>query len=448
MTNTLTEFKSKLGEIPQTFEDEVRSTVEKVLENTLPWKGYKEAGMIHDRELALITDYDKKPLETKKNLLKELGEEYAEFFLELLMKTENETPIKFFLTLIDQILIEKLAPVSLFLQLGNKKPKTLPFAPFVRILNKSEFEPFTHAKASTIFAKLLIATVDIPQEHLEFVCKWVSTQLRKTDEKSISVGITSLQIFLKHDSFRLAFADKHLNLLTPLLNPDSKNFQLLYQVVNCVWLVSFNKEIAAKISETKIIPNLAKILKNVPREKIIRMCLASFVNLLDKSNNNEQMIDGDVLRQCEVFAQKNWGDEDIAEDLETLIEILQKNLVVLSSFDMYKKEVMSGNLDWTPVHKSERFWKENALLFEEDKYKLLLMLKELLESESSLVKCVACWDLGEFARLHPRGRQILQQIKVKLPLMKLMEHPDAEVRRQALLSTQKLLVQHYEFLGQ
>lgn len=43
-----------------------------------------------------------------------------------------------------------------------------------------------------------------------------------------------------------------------------------------------------------------------------------------------------------------------------------------SSFEMYKKEIMSGNLDWTPVHKSERFWKENAHLFEEDKYKLLL----------------------------------------------------------------------------
>lgn len=45
---------------------------------------------------------------------------------------------------------------------------------------------------------------------------------------------------------------------------------------------------------------------------------------------------------------------------------------VNSTFEMYKKEIMSGNLDWTPVHKSERFWKENAHLFEEDKYKVLL----------------------------------------------------------------------------
>lgn len=72
MTNVLTDYKTKLGDIPQTFEDEVRNTADKVLEHTLPWKGYKEAGMIQDRELTLITDYDKKNSETKKNLLVEV----------------------------------------------------------------------------------------------------------------------------------------------------------------------------------------------------------------------------------------------------------------------------------------------------------------------------------------------------------------------------------------
>lgn len=51
--------------------------------------------------------------------------------------------------------------------------------------------------------------------------------------------------------------------------------------------------------------------------------------MLDIENNNEQMIDGDVLRTCEALAQKNWGDEDIIQDLQKIIEVLQKNLVVL-----------------------------------------------------------------------------------------------------------------------
>ncbi len=54
--------------------------------------------------------------------------------------------------------------------------------------------------------------------------------------------------------------------------------------------------------------------------------------MLDKGNNNEQMIDGDVLRQCELLSAKNWGDEDITQDLEKLVEVLQKNLVVLRFF--------------------------------------------------------------------------------------------------------------------
>lgn len=78
------------------------------------------------------------------------------------------------------------------------------------------------------------------------------------------------------------------------------------------------------------------------------------------------------MKPLENLSNKNWGDEDIVEDLEYLQEVLQKNLVHLSSFDTYKNELLSGKLEWSPVHRSEKFWRENAHRLEEDRNKLLL----------------------------------------------------------------------------
>jgi len=42
-----------------------------------------------------------------------------------------------------------------------------------------------------------------------------------------------------------------------------------------------------------------------------------------------------------------------------------------SSLDRYKKELTSGKMDWTPVHRSEKFWRENVTQFEAREYQLL-----------------------------------------------------------------------------
>lgn len=44
---------------------------------------------------------------------------------------------------------------------------------------------------------------------------------------------------------------------------------------------------------------------------------------------------------------------------------------VLSSFDEYSSELKSGRLEWSPVHKSEKFWRENAIRLNEKNYELL-----------------------------------------------------------------------------
>ena len=62
---------------------------------------------------------------------------------------------------------------------------------------------------------------------------------------------------------------------------------------------------------------------------------------------------------------QSWEDEDVPALLEDLGEALAANIKLLSSWDKYKKEVLSGSLDWTPMHTSDAFWTENAPHFEE-----------------------------------------------------------------------------------
>lgn len=66
----------------------------------------------------------------------------------------------------------------------------------------------------------------------------------------------------------------------------------------------------------------------------------------------------------------------------------------------------SGRLEWSPVHRSAQFWRENASRLNEKNYELLRMLVHLLEtSQDPEVLSVASYDIGEYVRHYPRGKQ-------------------------------------------
>jgi len=129
------------------------------------------------------------------------------------------------------------------------------------------------------------------------------------------------------------------------------------------------------------------------------------------------------LKQLQILEQRKFDDEDIMADIEFLSEKLHSSVQDLSSFDEYATEVRfdyvykllrvrwellkvkSGRLEWSPVHKS-KFWRENAQRLNEKNYELLRILIHLLEtSKDPLVLSVASFDIGEYVRHYPRGKQ-------------------------------------------
>lgn len=106
---------------------------------------------------------------------------------------------------------------------------------------------------------------------------------------------------------------------------------------------------------------------------------------------------------------QNFEDEDVTATLEWLRERLAENIRLLSSWDKYKKEVLSGTLDWSPMHNSEAFWLENGAHLEDKDFQILRVLLKLLEtSRDGRTLAVAANDLSQFITYVPHGRQIVQ----------------------------------------
>lgn len=85
---------------------------------------------------------------------------------------------------------------------------------------------------------------------------------------------------------------------------------------------------------------------------------------------------------------------------------------ILTSFEKYEKEIDSDNLEWGPIH-SEKFWKENVKRFEDKDFLIIKKLIKLLESDNEKNVAIACYDLGEFCRFHPFGKNVLENCNGK-----------------------------------
>lgn len=157
------------------------------------------------------------------------------------------------------------------------------------------------------------------------------------------------------------------------------------------------------------------------------------------------MIDNKLLEFLFSEQKKPINDEKIKENIVFLIDILEKNYKIFSSYEKFIKELETEVLIFGPCH-SEKFWKENFKKTESDDFKIIHTLVRLLDSADEITKAVACFDLGEFSRLYPFSKQILEKNGGKAKLMKLVEHENDTVRENALVALQKLMINNQSLL--
>ncbi|TKY88153.1 hypothetical protein EX895_002863 [Sporisorium graminicola] len=220
--------------------------------------------------------------------------------------------------------------------------------------------------------------------------------------------------------------------------------QLIYQVVLCFWLLSFNKDIAAELNvKLGLVPLLVDVARNAVKEKVTRVTVATFRNLLAKAPdvNAPVMLGSKCLTLAENLLSRKWSDEEIEEDLEYIKAELAERLKTMTTWDEYLSELQSGQLTFeSPVHELDDFWKENAPKFVDEDGKVLKQLVTILdESEDPTTLAVACSDVGKFVHFFEQGKKRVSDLGAKAKIMALMAHPDANVKYHALHTVAKLV---------
>ncbi|GFG31769.1 hypothetical protein Cfor_04208 [Coptotermes formosanus] len=452
------------------------------------WQSYHQSQMISQEDYNFIVAFDNADTASRGALLQDNRSQCAKTFLNLLGHVSKDQTIQYILIMIDDMLQEDRSRVEIFREHSFKKRESV-WGPFLNLLNRPN--GFIINMTSIIIAKIACWSQELmDRSDLQFYLTWLKDQLKQNSEALMDANLHGsraaqdlspdsvsktpaeqheenlnneymqsvarcLQMMLRIDEYRFAFvAVDGIGTLLAVLK-GRVNFQVQYQLIFCLWVLTFNPLLAEKMNKSNIIPILANILSDSVKEKVTRIILAVFRNLIEKPEeaavSKEQciaMVQCKVLKQLSILEQRKFDDEDIVADIEFLNEKLQASVQDLSSFDEYATEIKSGRLEWSPVHKSAKFWRENASRLSEKNYELLRILIALLETNKDpLVLSVASFDIGEYVRHYPRGKHVIEQLGGKQLVMQLLGHEDPNVRYEALLAVQKLMVHNWEYLG-
>ncbi|KXJ15224.1 V-type proton ATPase subunit H [Exaiptasia diaphana] len=424
-----------------------------VRNQTVNWQSYVQGKMISQDDYTMIADYDCMGPEERANIIQTKGDQLAKTCLSLLSRLTRDQTIRYILVIVDDLLNEERGRVVVFHDFAKKNNVNL-WSSFLGLVNRQD--QFIIHQAAVISAKLACwGKARLPENDLNFFLTWLKEQLTTAGCEYLHSVAQCLQLMLRIESYKQAFfkLDGIKSIVSTLLSTNI-GFQLQYQLIFTLWLMSFDPRIAQRmVGNSAVIPVLADVLRESDKEKVVRIIIATLRNLMDKPEEKKKdaavsMIQSKLVHVLSILNGKPWADEDIQEDVEYIYEKLNEVVQDLSNFDEYAAEVRSGRLEWSPVHKSEKFWRENAHRLNEKNYEILKILAHLMDSsEDSTTLCIAAHDTGEYVRHFPRGKRVIESLGCKEKVMRMMTHNDPNVRKEALLAVQKVMVHNWEYLG-
>lgn len=445
--------------------DHAELTTEQVLKRDIPWETYMTTKLITGTSLQLLRRYDNRSESYRAQLLDDDGPAYVLVFVSILRDIFKEETVEYVLALIDEMLTANPKRARLFHDKSLASEDT--YEPFLRLLWKGNW--FIQEKSCKILALIVsarpktqdgiingvisngeasnskkkITTID---DVLKGLVEWLCAQLKKPSHltRAVPTAINCLATLLKEPVVRSSFvlADG-VNLLVPFISPASTQqlVQLLYETCLCVWLLSYYEPAVEYLATSGTLSHLIEVVKSSTKEKVVRVVALTLRNLLSKGTFGAQMVELGLPQVVQSLKAQAWSDEDLLEALNQLEEGLKDNIKKLSSFDKYKQGVLLGHLDWSPMHKDPLFWRDNITNFEENDFQILRVLITILDTSSDpKALAVACFDLSQFIQYHPAGRIIVTDLKAKERVMKLMNHENPEVTKNALLCIQRLFL--------
>ncbi|KAK3838263.1 MAG: ATPase, V1 complex, subunit H [Linnemannia gamsii] len=408
----------------------------------IPWEGYQRATLITQAELNYIKAVEKKTGEDLSRVVDKEGNVYGDLLISLLQKLVRVDTIQSILILIDDILLDHEERADYFLQLGQTDA-SLPYSPLLKCLRSED--SFIALKASKIITTLLCASRKPSTEAAGELFRWTTAQLQSKNPAEVDLSVQVLESALRQRNVRLVYwnTPQAIDALVRILKVENPGPQMQYQVIYCFWILTFNEEIAKELNRKyDVIPQLVDIARSAIKEKVIRVVIATLRNLVEKAPeaNLAAMAAVKLLQFSENLSSRKWSDAEILEDVNYLKAKLQENFHTLTTFEVYKAELLSSRLIWSPPHLSEQFWIKNWKELKKDNFALLRVLARLLStSNDATVLSVAASDIGQYVKRDPSSKKFLQEIGVKQKIMELMSHPDQEVRYNSVNTSWSLI---------
>ncbi|KAF8197401.1 armadillo-type protein [Pholiota molesta] len=410
----------------------------------VPWEGYQRADLITLEELGYIKKVDRQPRAKVEALHLSEGRAYTLLYLSLLKKLNRVDTMQCLLVLIADALQDHEERIPLFFRAAEADPD-LPYVPLLRALEAQD--EFVQLKTAQILTVLLSSEyAPLPVNQLRPFLNALSGFIQGPSSNKRDIAVQCLETLLARQDCRQEVW-RIPGIISGLVEIIKHNPgpQMSYQVGFCLWLLSFEQNIAEQINKKyDIIPILVEVAQNAVKEKVYRVILATLRNLVTKApkENLPAMLVSQLLPFVKKLEGRKWSDEDILEDVQFLKDELNTRFESLTTYDEYTSELASGHLSWTPVHESDDFWKENASKLNDKNYEQLKNLISVLkETTDPIALAVAAHDIGQYVKHYERGKKYVADFGGKARVMELMNHPHPDVRYRALLSVQQLVSQ-------
>jgi V-type H+-transporting ATPase subunit H len=449
----------------------------------ISWEGAVRAKTLSEADLKKIRSIDKVRKEQRKQAIEADVQVYADLLLgndeskSIFESAAKRTDIVQYMLVLTGDLIDDVPALSEALVKHAQ-----PFQPFLPLLKQSSNSEdpiplLASAVLTSILANAIVSQSKSTSEidsALPKLYSYIATLSNTSDPDLQDIAVQEYSALLRTVDSRKQFWDQRKETLAPLIDVLRKatggkdsdstlhngtsagtsirslaqsnikvsgvSLRLLYHILLVIWQLSFEGELVGKglDEEHDIIPLYTQLVRASPTEKTTRLLLATLNNLL--STNKTTLMPAALPARLPYILtnlkSRNLTDQDLLEDLDNLVAMVDDYTKTQTTLDEYAAEVQSGHLRWSPPHKDQAFWRENALrVVEENKGELCKKLAEILSKDwqnDKQVLAIGCSDVAYLVKECPTKRQQLEKYGLKTRIMALMQDENETVRWESL----------------
>lgn len=417
----------------------------KILAAQPEWDRYERSGILPPGSAKLLSQLHGLDAGSLKIVLNSNPEIVALIPLVLANVASEIAPSLYLLTVISESCRTDSSVWDLLVRQGQRPGDF--FTPFSLLLGRPGIDQYTADKAIQVLTAIMSHSPDNTFSVQQV--KLLGTNLVSGQYKTSQVGVLDgLSNLLKQDAFRKPLFEV-FGVLEKILSVSVETPPALYRALFCIWTSSFNEDVLARILAPRadmIVALLKSTFQECRVEKILRIALSVVANIIASPSIAEAMVESGILHTIQPLEYEKWRDSELYDSIRAVASRVANETSRHSNFERYEKELKSGSLKWGFIH-SEKFWLENVNNFERENFAAVDRLVALLNSSDAVTQAVACHDLGEFARLHPSGKRVIAKLNGKSIVMGLMSSGNREVSKEALLCTQKLMLNQWQKVG-